>query len=142
MIEGSQPGWAAFGSALAYLGHAGTIAYFSWWLLRTLGSETRSIDVDQLAPIEWGVMFELVLVGAWVWIIAGAARAEGRWPVGFVVLSVLKASSFWFTFLAFLTNEPWMLVVGLGAVTFAAGPLWHVWIARLFLRRAIDDGAP
>lgn len=140
-IEQSNSGWAGFGSTLAYLGHAGTVAYFSWWLLRTFVDNSRPLGGDELAPIEWGVMFELVLVGAWVWIIAAVARADGGWPVGFVVLSVLKASSFWFTFVAFLINKPWMLVVGLGATTFVAGPLWHLWIARLFLRRAIN-GAP
>lgn len=141
-IEGTSPALAAFGSAIAYLGHAGTIAYFSWWLLRTIDSTAPAVNVDDLAPIQWGVMFELVFVGGWVWIIAGVARADPLWPKGFLVLSVVKATSFWFTFLAFLINEGWMLVLGLGAVTFVAGPLWHLWIARLFARWANGEGAP
>jgi hypothetical protein len=48
----------------------------------------------------------------------------------------------WFTFLAFQTNQTWMLIVGLGSVTFVAGPLWHLWIARPFWRRARKDDAP
>jgi hypothetical protein len=30
--------------------------------------------------------------------------------------------------------EKWMLVVGLGAVTFVAGPFWHLWTARILVR--------
>lgn len=131
-IEHVNAALARFGAALAYVGHAGTIAYFSWWLLRTLDAEGQRTDVDELAPLEWGVMFELVLVGAWVWIIAGLAYTDPRWPRWFVALSVVKAVAFWFAFAAFLAESAWMLVVGLGAVTFAAGPAWHLARARLF----------
>jgi hypothetical protein len=31
--------------------------------------------------------------------------------------------------------EKWMLLLGLGAVTFVTGPFWHLWIARIMLRR-------
>jgi hypothetical protein len=131
LIEPANAGWAGFGAALAYLGHAGTIAFFSWWLLTTAGDVRAAGDLDVIAPIDWGVMFELVFVGAWVWIIAGVMRGDRSSPRGFLWLSVVKASAFWFTFVAFLALEPWMLVLGLGAVTFFAGPLWHLWIARI-----------
>jgi hypothetical protein len=51
------------------------------------------------------------------------------------VLSVVKATSFWFTFVTILTMEKWMLVVGLAAVTFFAGPAWHLWISRIIMWR-------
>jgi 2',3'-cyclic-nucleotide 2'-phosphodiesterase (5'-nucleotidase family) len=38
-----------------------------------------------------------------------------------------------------LTNERWMLIVGLGAITFVAGPLWHLWIARILVHRVEED---
>jgi hypothetical protein len=50
------------GAVLAYLGHAGTIAFFSWWLLTSLREDTAATVLDTIAPIDWGVMFELVLV--------------------------------------------------------------------------------
>jgi hypothetical protein len=136
LIELSKPGLAIFGSNLAFVGHAGTIAYFSWWLLRSLDDASRDVGVDALAPIEWGVMFELVLVGAWVWIITGVIRGDSRWPRGFLALSVVKATAFWFTFVAFVISEKWMILVGLGVTTFVAGPAWHLWIARILAHRA------
>ena len=139
LIEPVNAGWAGLGSRLAYLGHAGTIAFFSWWLLNSFDDASPGIDLDTIAPIEWGVMFELVFVGAWVWIIAGVAFGRLPWPRGFLALSVLKATSFWFAFTAFLTDEKWMLVLGLGAVTFVTGPSWHLWISRLFLQRAREQ---
>lgn len=135
LIEPANAGWARFGAALAYLGHAGTIAFFSWWLLAQTAQASGGIDLDVIAPITLGVMFELVFVGAWVWILAGAIRNDPLVPQGFLWLSALKASAFWFTFIAFLTSEKWMLVVGLGAVTFVAGPLWHLWVARIMSAR-------
>jgi hypothetical protein len=138
LIASANPGLATFGASLAHLGHAGTIAFFSWWLLKTIADDGGA-GLDAIAPIEFGMMFELVFVGAWVWIIAAVARGEPSWPRGFLFLSVAKATSFWFTFLAFLTMEKWMLLLGLGAVTFATGPSWHLWIARIMLRRV--DGA-
>jgi hypothetical protein len=138
LIEPASAGWAGFGAALAYLGHAGTIAFFSWWLLTTAGDLRGSADLDVVAPIDWGLMFELVFVGAWVWIIAGVMRADPTSPRGFLWLSVVKAIAFWFAFVAFLTLVPWMLVLGLGAVTFLAGPLWHLWIARIMTQRCAE----
>lgn len=135
LIEPANAGLARFGSSLAYLGHAGTIAFFSWWLLKSLSDTDLGVGLDTIAPIGWGVMFELVFVGTWVWIIAGVARGEPSWPPGFLALSVVKATSFWFTFVAFLTMEKWMIVVGLGAVTFFAGPAWHLWISRIIMGR-------
>ncbi len=85
-------------------------------------------------------MFELVFVGAWVWIIAAVMRGQPSWPTGFVALSVAKAASFWLAFIAFLTGQKPMIVLGLGAVTFVTGPLWHLWIPRLFLRSAREHG--
>jgi hypothetical protein len=134
LIEPSNAGLARFGAVLAYLGHAGTIAFFSWWLIQSFADVRSGTDLDVVAPIEWGVMFELVFVGAWVWIIAAVMRGQPSWPAGFVVLSVVKATSFWFAFIAFLTDEKWMIVLGLGAVTFFTGPWWHLWIPRLFKR--------
>lgn len=134
LIERADAGLAGFGAALAYLGHAGTIAFFTWWLL-TSYDVPSGIDLDAVAPIEWGVMFELAFVGGWVWIIARLMRADRSAPSGFLMLSVVKATAFWFTFAAFLAMEKWMLVVGLGAVTFFAGPAWHLWIARILLRQ-------
>jgi hypothetical protein len=138
LIEPSNVGLARFGAVLAYLGHAGTIAFFSWWLIRSFHISSR-IGLDVIAPLDWGVMFELVFVGAWVWIIAILMRGQLAWPAGFVVLSVVKAASFWFAFIAFLTDQKWMIVLGLGAVTFVTGPLWHLWIPRLFLRSVREE---
>jgi hypothetical protein len=135
LIEQTNPGWAGLGARLAYMGHAGTIAFFSWWLLNSFDHPDARRDLDTVAPIEWGVMFELVFVGAWVWIIAGVAFGRLPLPPGFLPLSVLKATSFWFAFSAFLTNEEWMLFLGVGAVTFVTGPSWHLWIARILRQR-------
>lgn len=135
LIEPANAGLARYGAVLAYLGHAGTIAFFSWWLIRSFDDATGGgLDLDVIAPIEWGVMFELVLVGAWVWIIAAVMRGRAQWPSSFVAFSVVKATSFWFAYIAFLTDEKWMIVLGLGAVTFVTGPIWHAWIPRLFMR--------
>lgn len=138
LIEPANAGLARFGAALAYLGHAGTIAFFTWWLL-TSYDVPSGVDLDAIAPIEWGVMFELAFVGGWVWIIAWVMRADRSAPPGFLALSVVKATAFWFTFAAFLAMEKWMLVVGLGAVAFFAGPAWHLWIARILVR---GEGEP
>ena len=135
LVEPADAGWAGLGARFAYLGHAGTIAFFSWWLLNGFDAE-EGTDLDAVAPIEWGVMFELVFVGAWVWIMAGLAWTRLAWPRGFLWLSVAKATSFWFAFGGFLANEKWMLVLGVGAVTFVTGPIWHLWISRTFLDRA------
>jgi hypothetical protein len=138
LIEPSNAGLAKWGAVLAYLGHAGTIAFFSWWLIGSFHISSR-VGLDVIAPLDWGVMFELAFVGAWVWIIATLMRGQPAWPMGFVVLSVVKAASFGFAFIAFLTDEKWMIVLGLGAVTFVTGPLWHLWIPRLFLRSVREE---
>lgn len=142
LIEPTNAGWAGQGARLAYLGHAGTIAFFSWWLLNSFDAVELGADLDTIAPIEWGVMFELVFVGAWVWIITGVAWGRLPWSPGFLWLGVAKAISFWFAFSAFLTNEKWMLVLGLGAVTFVTGPSWHLWISRMFMDRVREDAPP
>lgn len=136
LIERANAGWARFGALLAYVGHAGTVVYFSWWLIGSFSGSESGTGLDAVAPIAWGVMFELVFVGAWVWIIAGVMLGHRTWPKGFVVLSVVKAASFWFAFAAFLSDQKWLIVVGLGAVTLLTGPAWHLWIPRLFLREA------
>jgi hypothetical protein len=143
LIEPANAGLARYGAVLAYLGHAGTIAYFSWWLIRSFDDATGGMDLDVIAPIEWGVMFELVFVGAWVWVIAAVMRGQAQWPSSFVAFSVVKATSFWFAYIAYLTGEKWMIVIGLGAVTFVTGPFWHAWIPRLFMQDIRErDRAP
>ncbi len=138
LLERHVPGLADFGSTMAIFGHAGTIAFFSWWTFYRLGlCVTDPALANRLAPIQFGVMFELVFVGAWVWIIAWTIARHRILPRAFLWLSIVKATSFWFTFVAFMLNTPWMLVVGLGATALVAGPAWHHWIARLFVR----DGA-
>ncbi len=133
LIERDIPGLADFGSTMAIFGHSGTIAYFAWWMLYGFGVCVADPDVaNRVAPIHLGVMFELVFVGAWVWVIAWAIARHRVLPRGFLWLSVVKALCFWFTFAAFLVNVPWMLIVGLGATALAVGPAWHLWIARLF----------
>lgn len=137
LIERHTPGLADFGSSMAILGHSGTIAYFAWWTLYRLGLCVADPGVaNRVAPIQLGVMFELVFVGAWVWIIAWAVARHRVLPRGFMWLSIVKALCFWFTFVAFVVNVPWMLVVGLGATALVVGPAWHLWIARLFPREA------
>ncbi len=132
LIEARNAGVARFGAAVAYLGHAGTIAAFSWWLLHAANTTLPAAGPDAIVPIEWAVMFELVFVGAWVWIIAALMWGDPTWPRGFVALSVAKATSFWFAFAAVLTHQKPLIVLGLGAVTFVTGPWWHLWIPMLF----------
>lgn len=138
LIEPVDAGLARFGAMLAYLGHTGTVAFFSWWLLHSLRGRGGTADLDVIAPIEWGVMFELVFVGAWVWIIA-ALVARRRLSSVFVWLSAAKATAFWGAFLALLTGIKPLILLGIGAVTFVAGPVWHAWIPRLFLRPMRGD---
>lgn len=135
LIEPASPALARFGASLAYLGHGGTIVFFSWWLVASVQSTSAGGQLDVIAPIDWGVMFELVFVGAWVWIMAAAMRGPSPFPAGFVWFSVAKAASFWFTFAAFLTDNKLLIVVGLATVAFGTGPVWHAWIARLFAHR-------
>jgi hypothetical protein len=134
LIEAVNPGLARFGAVLAYLGHAGTIGFFSWWLLTSLRGDGFA-GLDRIARIDWGVMFELVFVGAWVWIILAIGRGLPQLSPAFLALSAAKALSFWFAFAAVVSNDRWLIVLGAGAVTFITGPVWHLWIPRLFLRR-------
>ncbi len=140
LIETQAPGWAEFGGALAVLGHSGTVAFFSWWLAYALGgADAPATDLaDRLAPLRWGTMFELVFVGAWVWIIAWVVSRHRQLPRGFLVLSIVKAVCFWFTFAAFVANVDWMLFMGIGATALIAGPAWHLWIARILWRHAME----
>lgn len=135
LIERHAPGLADFGSTMAVFGHAGTIAFFSWWALHRLDVGTADPDLsNRVAPVQLGVMFELVFVGGWVWILAWVFGRHEILPRGFLWLSIFKATCFWFTFLAFFVDSTWMLVIGLGATTIVAGPAWHLWIARLLPR--------
>jgi hypothetical protein len=136
-VSARRPDWADFGSALAYLGHAGTIAFFSWWLV--IARDPVPTEAAALAPLQWGAMFELVFVGAWVWIIAAAIRDDPRWPRGFLLLSVAKATSFWLAYLAILHQQAWSIVLGVGIVTFVTGPGWHAWIAGILRRLAREE---
>jgi hypothetical protein len=140
LVEAGNPGLARFGAALAYLGHAGTIGFFSWWLLASLRDDAAA-GLGRVAPIAWGVMFELVFVGAWVWIILGVGRSQPILPRGFLALSAVKAVSFWFTFAAVVVNDKWMIVLGLGAVAFVTGPSWHLWVARIMVRRVAEPNS-
>jgi hypothetical protein len=134
LLEGKSPGLAQFGAALASLGHMGTIVFFSWWAYYALRSGEPLTEglANQLAPVAWGLGFELGLVGAWVWIIAYVGARYRLVPRGFVRLSIAKAVSFWFTLVAVTLESRPMVVIGLGATAVVFGPAWHLWVARLF----------
>lgn len=138
LLEKEAPGPAQFGAALAYLGHAGTIVFFSWWgyyALRSGGPLTPEL-ANNMAPAAWGLAFELGLVGAWVWIIAWVGARHRLVPRGFVRLSIVKAVCFWFTLVALALGSGPMVVIGLGATAIVVGPAWHLWVARLFPQSA------
>ena len=134
LLEEKAPGPAQFGAALAYLGHAGTIVFFSWWGYYALrsGDLLTGEQANEWAPIAWGLAFELGLVGAWVWIIAWVGARHRLVPRGFVRLSIVKAVCFWFTLVAVALGSGPMVVIGLGATAIVVGPAWHLWVARLF----------
>jgi hypothetical protein len=134
LLEKKAPGPAQFGAALASLGHMGTIAFFSWWAFYAVQSpDSLTAELaNGLAPIAWGLAFELGLVGAWVWIIAWVGARHRLVPRGFVRLSVAKAVSFWFTLIALMLESRPMVVVGLSLTAVIVGPAWHLWVARLF----------
>ncbi len=136
-VTDRHSGWATFGANLAYLGHAGTIAYFTWWLVATRHGTPS--DAGKIVPLEWGAGFELVLVGAWVWIIAGLIRHDQRWPRRFWWLSIAKAISFWAAYVTLFADTTWVIAIAVGAVTFVAGPAWHAWIAVILRRLAPKD---
>ena len=137
-VAPAHRGWALFGANLAYLGHAGTIAYFSWWLVATR-SGVAPTDADEFAPLQWGAGFELVMVGAWVWIIAGLIRRDRRWPRPFLWLSIAKATTFWLAFASLFTTSTAAITGAVGVVTLVTGPLWHGWIATLLRRIASEE---
>lgn len=127
-------GLSAFGASVAIVGHASTIAFFSWWLVQSVGS-CRALPLElanELFPLRWGLAFELGLVGFWVWIIASVWLRHRVRPRGFLFLSVFKAICFWLALPAFLTNRSETIGVGVALTTFIAGPAWHLWIARIF----------
>lgn len=138
LLDDASPGWVAFGSQIAYLGHMGTIAFFTWWLAFAASRPpVAALDMaNVLVALKWGLVFELVFVGAWVWIIAYATFRHRILTRAFGWLSVAKASSFWFAYGAFLLNQKWLLVAGIVAVACVFGPLWHIWIAFGFLLRS------
>jgi hypothetical protein len=138
LIAKKAPGPAQFGAALAYLGHAGTILFFSWWGYYALrsGDPLTPELANAMAPVAWGLAFELGLVGAWVWIIAWVGARHRLVSRGFVRLSIVKAVCFWFTLVAVTLGSGPMVVIGLGATAVVVGPAWHLWVARLFPKPA------
>lgn len=137
LIEKFEGGLVAWGANLACLGHMATIAIFSWWIWFMTQSQTdlaASIAADQIVPISWAVMFELFFVGLWVWIFVYVIARHGNLSKGFLVVSILKATSFWLTFVAFILNAKLLLIIGLAGAAVIFGPLWHLWIAVIFRR--------
>lgn len=137
LIKKFNSSLATLGSNLAYLGHIGTIAFFSWWIFFVNLNHDNQINsslANLLMPVQWGIMFELFFVGLWVWIIAYVIFKYGILSKGFGIISIVKAICFWFTFIAFFLNIKSLLLLGLGLTTLIFGPLWHIWIAVIFLR--------
>ncbi len=130
-------GLVELGSNLAYLGHIGTIIFFSWWIFFVNLNHNNLVNpglANLLMPLQWGIMFEMFFVGLWVWIIAYIIFKHRILSNSFGFLSVVKAISFWFTFIAFILNIKLLLLLGLGLTALFFGPLWHIWIAVIFLR--------
>ena len=59
LIEESNAALAGFGATLAYLGHCGTIAFFSWWLLRSIHGGATTVDLN----VRWKATDKLELFG-------------------------------------------------------------------------------
>jgi|GEM_PF-3199218 len=135
LLEKADRGLATWGGNLAYLGHMGTIAFFTWWLVFSNGNQDQEVLrlANAFAPIRWGIMFELVFVGAWVWIIAYVVFKYDILSKRFGLISIAKATSFWFAFVAFLLNEKLLLLAGVGLVAAVFGPWWHMWIAIKYM---------
>jgi hypothetical protein len=116
----------------------GTIAFFSWWVIFANQSheETATAMANIILPIKWGVMFELLFVGAWVWIHAYVIFRRGILSNSFGIVSIAKATSFWFAFLAFILNDKLMLLAGVTCVAVIFGPWWHMWISLKYFLRA------
>ncbi len=137
LIKKADNGLATLGSNLAYFGHMGTIAFFSWWIfyVNTSQDQVNAGLVNILLPLKWGVMFELFFVGLWVWIIAYVVFRYGILSKSFGFVSIAKALSFWFAFIAFIVNEKIVLLSGVMLVTVVFGPWWHAWISVKYLLR-------
>ncbi len=139
VIKEYNKGLATLGRNFAYLGHAGTIIFFSWWIFLVSGHgevQTTIQMADVIMSIKWGVMFELFFVGAWVWIIAYVIFRYRALTNRFGGISIAKAISFWFTFVAFIVNDKILCVIGLTLTAVIFGPLWHAWIAGIFFHFA------
>jgi len=142
LIERADAGAAAWGSSLAYFGHMATIAFFSWWIFFAAmgaGSMEHAIPASVLMPLRWGLAFELIFVGAWVWIIAFILFRHRMLPRGFLVVSVCKAVSFWGAFAAFAASNKLLLLISVGLAAAVFGPVWHLWIAAIFKREAAHE---
>ncbi|HBH88176.1 MAG TPA: hypothetical protein DDY17_11355 [Syntrophaceae bacterium] len=137
LLKKANNGLATLGSNLAYFGHMGTIAFFSWWIIHVTTNQNQvSAGVaDILFSLKWGVMFELLFVGLWVWIFAYAVFRYGILSKSFGFVSIAKALSFWFLFIAIIMNEKIMLLCGVTLVAVIFGPWWHAWIAVKYLLR-------
>lgn len=135
LLSEGDHGLATWGSYLAYLGHMGTVAFFSWWIIFINQSQDpENIRMaNTLIPIKWGVMFELFFVGAWVWIHAFVIFKHGILSKRFGIVSIAKAASFWVAFIAFLLNEKLTLLCGVTLVAVIFGPWWHMWIAVKYM---------
>lgn len=144
LVERYNKGLANVGSNLAYLGHMGTIAFFSWWMFFVNLNHGNLANLDLanlLVPLSWGIMFEMFFVGLWVWIITYIIFKYRTLSNNFGILSITKAICFWFTFLAFILNIKLLLLLGIGLTALVFGPLWHIWIAIIFLRYVRNNSA-
>ncbi len=135
LLKEADNGLATWGSNLAYFGHMGTIAFFSWWLIFANSNQEQvsSASANIILPLKWGIMFELFFVGLWVWIIAYVIFRHGILSRRFGFISIAKAISFWFAFIAVLVNEKIMMLSGVALATAIFGPWWHAWIAAKYL---------
>jgi hypothetical protein len=139
IIRDPNAGLAAWGSNLAYFGHMGTIAFFGWWIIFAISSgngTTNSQLIDSLMPIRLGIIFPLGFVGLWLWIIAYNTFKYNVLPKGLGIMSIVKAVCFWSTIVAFFANVKIYILLTMGLTCLFAGPIWHIWIARLFIQRA------
>ncbi|MGE5135751.1 MAG: hypothetical protein ACM32E_22930 [Gemmatimonadota bacterium] len=76
-----------------------------------------------------------VVIGA-AGLMLGADRLvnDGFASLAAANLTVFRLLCSAFVLIAVLSDQKWLIVVGLGAVTFLTGPAWHLWIPRLFMR--------
>lgn len=137
LFEQHDNALVTFGSNLAYLGHMGTIAFFSWWIFFVNLNQCNLISpnlANLLMPLQLGVMFEMIFVGLWVWIMAYVIFKNRILSNSFGFFSIIKAICFWLTFIAFLLNIKLLLLFSLGLTALIFGPLWHIWIAKILLQ--------